>query len=193
MFSTSPLEQQETSPLGFSPEQVLGLAAGERRADINWQKTEGVAYGPETGTSQLTLRTTASGPAKLARVDLAKSADICKDHVRIPVAVTLATGGGAFDESFQGFLIAASADAASVTQTVPRNDLHGAFAFSAETLGSRRFSELQVNLSFNAEGSAGYLFGGIEGADPTGSSVSFQVVPLACWGAVPSLFQRCAE
>jgi hypothetical protein len=194
VFATHPLAQQEPSPLGFSPEQVLVLAAGERQAEISWQQTQGVTYGPETGTSQATLRTAATGPARLAQVDRARSSGpFCEDHISIPVEVTLETSGGAFDESFSALLTATSADAASVTQIVRRAELRGAFAFSADTLGSRRFMQLEVNLRFSAESSAGYLFGGIEGSDPTGEIASYQIVPLACWGDVSPLSQRCAD
>jgi hypothetical protein len=192
-FTTTPLSPSETSPLGFSAEQALALAEGERTATFGWLETSGVAYGPESGTGRITLRTANAGPAKLAQVNTTKSVGHCEDHVRIPVTVALATAGGAFDESFTTHLVATSADRAAVTESVPSAELGGAFAFSKDTLGSRRFLRLEINLRFGADSSAGYLLGGIEGGDAASGSTSFQAVPLACWGDIPSLSLDCAR
>lgn len=192
VFSTTPLSLQERSRLGFSAEQVLALASGEHHADAKWQQTEGVIYGPETGRSQVALRVAATGPARLARVEAAKSiSPVCRDNVRIPIDVALATDGGAFDESFPATLVATSSAEASVSQSLDHGELRGSFAFSPETLGARRFLRLDVDLRFSSESTAGYLLGGIEGGD--GSSASFQPVPLACWGEIPSLARPCSD
>lgn len=193
VFVTSPLSPDELSPLGFSPDQALALAEGERHAAFSWRQSPGVAYGPESGTGAVTLTTTSAGPPKLARIDAEKSDASCVDHVRIPVTVALSTAGGAFDESLTTHLVATSADEAALTQMVPSAELDGAFAFSEETLGARRFIRLEVNLLFRTDASAGYLFGGIEGGDAANGVTSFQAVPLACWGDIPSLFHACAD
>jgi hypothetical protein len=187
VFATSPLPLQERSPLGFSAGQVLALAEGEQSAAFGWLQTPGFSYGPESGTGQVTARTSVAGPAKFTRVDVQRSASLCQDQLRVPVAVVLATAGGALDESFTVDLIATKADEAVITELVPSAELKGAFAFVPGTLGERRFGRLEVNLRFRPEGSAGYLLAGIEGGDPAGGSVSFQALPLACWGDIPSL------
>lgn len=187
VFSTSPLSLQEPSPLGFSAGQVLALAEGEHSASFGWLQSAGLSYGPEGGTGQVTLQASAAGAARFARVDVHRSLPDCQDQLRIPVSAVLATAGGALDESFTVDLVAATADEAAVTALVPSAELKGAFAFVPSTLGARRFARLEVNLRFRREGSAGYLLAGIEGGDPAQGSVSFQAVPLACWGDIASL------
>ena len=192
VYQSGPLAAQERSPLGFSGEQLLALATGQRRAAFTWLQTPGVSYDPESGTGELTLGVSSAGPARFARVASSSSHAQCRDHVRIPVRVTLATAGGALDESFNANLIGTSADEASVLELVPSADLKGAFAFSPGTLAGRRFLRLEVNLRFRADDSAGYLLGGIEGGDSASGVASFQAVPLACWGEIPTL-SACAD
>lgn len=192
VFTTSPLSERETSPLGFSAEQVLTLVGAERSASFEWLERAGIEYGPESGAGNVTVRVTPTASARFARNNPAESTADCEDHVRIPVAVTLTTGGGTFDESFEAVLLASSADEASVTQTVPSTALRGTFAFEPGALGARRFLRLEVNLRFHQEAFAGYLFAGVEGGDEASGTVSFQAVPLACWDEIPS-FPSCTE
>ena len=187
MFTTSPLSLQEPSPLGFSACQVLAFVEGEQSAAFNWLQTEGFSYGPESGSGEVSTRTSAAGPARFARVDEHRSLPDCSDQVRIPVRVELATAGGALEETLTVDLIAAAADEAAITELVPSAELKGAFAFVPGTLGARRFVRLEVNLRFRPAGFAGYLIAGIGSGDPESGSVSFQPAPLACWGDIPSL------
>jgi hypothetical protein len=187
VFATSPLSLQQPSPLGFSAGQALALAEGEQSAAFGWLQTAGFSYGPESGAGQVTARTSGAGPAKFARADVQRSQPHCRDQVRIPVSVVLATAGGALDESFSVDLIATTADEAAITELVPSAALKGSFAFVPGTLGGRRFARLEVNLRFRPEGSAGYLLAGIESGDTAGDTASFQALPLACWGDIPSL------
>jgi hypothetical protein len=191
VLSTSLLSRDERSPLGFSAGQVLAFAEGEHSAGFNWLQAPGFSYGPESGAGNVTVQTSAVGPAKLARIDTARSQAHCEDHLRIPVSVGLASAGGALDEEFTVDLIAATADAASVKQIVPSTALTGAFAFEPGTLGERRFSRLEVNLHFGPAAFAGYLFAGIESRDDASGSASFQPLPLACWSEIPSLSPAC--
>ncbi|HYQ27081.1 MAG TPA: hypothetical protein VER04_07675 [Polyangiaceae bacterium] len=193
VFVLTPLSAQELSPLGFSAEQVLALAKGEKLATFDWLETPGVTYGPESGAGQVTVDVSASGPAQFARFQESKRGAQCHDHVEIPVNVALSTAGGALDESFTTTLVATSADEAAVTQVVPAAELRGTFAFSPDTLGARRFLRLEVNLRFGAEAFAGYLFGSLESGDAASGVTSFQPVPLACWGEIPSLASSCAN
>ena len=190
VFTTSSLSLQERSPLGFSAGQVLALAEGQQSASFGWLQTPGFAYGPESGAGQVTTRTSAAGAASFARADVQRSQPNCHDQVRVPVSVALATAGGALDESFAVELISETADEAAVTELVPSAELKGTFAFVPGTLGGRRFARLEINLRFRPDGSAGYLLAGIESGDPAGGSVSYQALPLACWGNIPSISSR---
>jgi hypothetical protein len=187
VFAMAPLSMHEPSPLGFSAGEVLALAEGAQSATFTWLQTPGFSYGPENGSGQATVRTFAVGEASFARVEVQRSAPNCQDHVRIPVSVVLETAGGALHESFPVNLIATTGDEAAITALVPSAQLKGEFAFVPSTLEGRRFARLEVNLRFSPEGTAGYLLAGIEGADQTSASVSFQALPLACWGDIPFL------
>jgi hypothetical protein len=187
VFAISALTLQQPSPLGFSAGEVLALAEGEQSASFSWLQSPGVAYGPESGVGQVSLRTTAIAPAKFARVDAQRSLAHCVDHVTIPVSIALVTAGGALDESFTADLIATTPDEGVVSALVRSSVLRGAFAFDPDTLSGRRFTRLEVNLRFRSAGSAGYLVAGIESGDQAGGSASFQPLPLACWGNIPAL------
>jgi hypothetical protein len=193
VFTTSELSLHEPSPLGFSAGQALALAEGERSATFSWLQSPGIAYGPESGKGQVSVRTSAAGPAQFARVDASRSLTHCQDHVQLPAYVVLATAGGAFDESFRVDLVATTPDETALTQLVPSAELNGTFAFTPSTLGQRRFGRLEINLRFRSEGSAGYLLAGIEGGDEASGTASSQALPLACWGAIPSLFPACGD
>jgi hypothetical protein len=184
VFTTSPLSRRDTSELGFSAESVLSLVQPEQRASFEWVPGA-VAYGPERGTGEVTVRITARGDAQLARIVSEKSADFCEDHLRIPLEVELVTAGGAFHEAFRATLVASRDDEAAVTHLIPSAALRGTFAFSPEALAARRFLRLEVNLRFAADGFAGYLFGGLQGGDEASGVASYQPVPLACWEELP--------
>lgn len=192
VFTTSPIRDDEASPLGFSPADVRSLLRAEERAKFEWRQDAVLRYGPESGEGEVTVSVRPVGSARWAQVDPANSASFCADHVRVPVKVTLETAGGAFDESFEAHLVATSADEASVLQVVPSSDLRGAFAFDPESLGTRRFSRLDVDLRFGEEAFAGQLLAGVESRNEAAGVASFQPMSLACWGDVSSL-PSCAE
>lgn len=195
-FRTTALGRDEPSPLGFAPEHVLAYAAGAHEASFDWLEDPSLSYGPEHGSSELTVELSGSGPARFARVDPERSAGPCRDQVRIPVALTLSTAGGALAESVMADLIATSADEAVVTGILPGADVKGSLAFDPTSLGARRFVRLELNLGFGPEKFAGYLLAGIEAGDSSGNaggSVSFQPLPLACWGEVAALHYVCSK
>lgn len=192
VFSLSPLSDEERSPLGFSPAQVMALADGELKAGIDWSRTSGLVYGPETGMSEVTVRAARRGPAGFARIHRAQSFPYCEDHVRVPVTLSLATAGGALDESFPTNLVATTPAEAAVTALVPSEALRGAFAFEPGTLGGSTFIRLEVNLRLRSAGFAGRLYAGLENRDDASGTASFRPVPLVCWGDLPSL-PGCSE
>jgi hypothetical protein len=197
VFTLTALSDDERSALGFSPAQVMALADGQLRASFEWSQSSGVAYGPETGMSEVTARVAQRGTAGLARINHAESPSHCEDHVRVPVTVSLATAGGALDESLQTALTATSSDEASVTTMVPSGELRGAFAFAPGALGGSRFIRLEVDLRLRSAAFGGRLLAGLEsGDDGSGDdgsgTASFRPAPLACWGDFSSL-PGCSE
>jgi hypothetical protein len=192
VFTLTALSDEERSPLGFSPAQVMALADGELRAGFEWSQASGLAYGPETGMSEVTVRVAQRDAAGLARIDRAESSPYCEDHVRVPVTVSLATAGGALDESLQTDLTATSPDEASVTTTVKSGELRGSFAFAPGALGSSRFIRLEVDLRLRSAEFGGRLLAGVESGDDGSGTASFRPAPLACWGDVSSL-PSCSE
>jgi len=186
---TTPLSPAELSPLGFSAE-------GEHVASFEWLREPNLAYSPESGSGEVTVRVVAQGSPRLARVDPERSAARCRDHLRIPVSIALSTAGGALDESFQDDLVAADSDVAVVTDLLPSEELKGRLAFAPGDLGERHFIRLELNLGFGPEDFAGSLLAGIESSKASATvdgSASYQPLPLACWGDVPELPYVCAD
>jgi len=193
VFTTTELSRDERSELGFRPDDVLAFAEGEQQVQFEWLQSGGVQYGPESGEGRLTVRLSVVGLPKLGRVVASKSHALCEDQLRVPVRLALVTAGGALDETFVTTLSAANVDEATVTDSIPSEQLRGTFAFDRDALGARRFLRLAVNLRFREDTFAGSLLGGIQGGSAAGDSVSFQEVPLACFGENPGLSSVCAE
>lgn len=193
-FATTVLPTGEPSPLGFGAEEVLEFSEGEHVTSFDWLRDASLEYGPESGRAQATVKVVPAGPTRFARIAPERSAATCRDHVRIPVRVALATAGGALDESFQGELVASKSDEAVTAAVLPSAELKGDFAFAPGVLGERRFLRLELNLGFGPGAFTGYLFAGIEsGGGSASGTASFQALPLACWGQVPSLSYVCPD
>jgi hypothetical protein len=180
----TPLELTEASPLGFSAADMLSFAEGEHVATIEWQPIE-VPYGPESGSSQLTLSIESLGRARY--VDRGEDA-CCFAAVQVDVRVTLGTRGGALGESFVTVLEARSADAASILAIITP-PLGGSLSFDQQALGSERFIRLELSAHFEAKSFSGGLRAGFEDtshADGPNGVVGFRSPEIARWGAIGS-------
>lgn len=189
------LGPNDESPLGFSPQDSLNLAAGEHTATLHWIPGRR-AYGPERGDGQLTVTITSLGSARFATRPGAQDVtelSTCGPSVLTDVAVELDTAGGAFHERFQGMLVAERAESATLTAALLGDHIGGSFAFDPAALTGQSLAEVTVNLAFSAGAFSGAVSAGIEQAG-SGDVTSLENVPLACWGgaAVPGQ-TGCAE
>jgi len=182
----TPLAVAEPSPLGFSAQDSLDLAAGEHAATLHWLTTTNYSYGPESGDSQLTVTITSLGSARFATQDNQAALDdlLCRPSVLTDVTVEFDSAGGAFHERFRGVLMASNADSATLSATLLGTHLAGSFAFDPATLAGRALAQITLNLHFSAGSFSGAISAGIQETQGSGtnSSVSFENVPLSCFG-----------
>lgn len=190
-FMVTELEDEETSPLGFAPAEILEFTYGQHGSELHWLSANGAAYGPESGTSAIELRVTRRGPAEFAKYDPSRDpsgrelALACADSVRLPVTIELVTAGGAFDERFETRLEAVTRDEASFSFVLKPPALAGAFAFEEGALDPGKLVRFQFEAQFRTAANSGQIYAGIEqssGSSGSGGSVSFGLAPLACWG-----------
>jgi hypothetical protein len=193
----TPLSLDAESPLGFSAQDSLSLAAGEHTATLHWIPSTRYAYGPESADGQLQVTITSLGSARYATQDSGQGFDelLCLPSVLTDVAVEFDSAGGAFHESFQGVLAASNRDSATLSATLLGTHLAGSFAFDPTALGDRTFAQLTLNLSFGAGSFSGAVNAGLEQTHGIGSdsSVSLETVPLACWGGAAAGQAGCTE
>lgn len=194
----TPLGLGSESPLGFSAQDSLNLAAGERAATLHWIPAVSYAYGPESGDGQLQVTITSLGTAHFATQNdgQARAGLLCPPSVLTDVAVELDTAGGAFHESFRGVLAASNEESATLSATLLGAHLAGSFAFEPAALAGESLAHVTLNSSFSAGSFSGAISAGLQQAhgDGANSAVSLKSVPLACWGGVPALGQAgCVE
>jgi hypothetical protein len=182
------LAQGEDSPLGFGADEVLATASVERVA-LEWLVTD-PAYGPESGSAELTLALEALGPAAFvtSRTLDGREAFPCFDRVEVDVAVTLGTSGGALDENFDGRLQATDATTATLTHVFENGDVDGTLSFDEASLAGRRVVRVTFEASFSDGAMSGALSAGIE--QVFGDTASFQEPAIACFGESTA---RCPE
>lgn len=173
----SALRLDEPSPLGFASNDVLALAQGEHTADFDWLPAMAYPYGPESGASAVRVTLTSSGAPRFARVAAEDVTMNCRDHLELPVVVTLSTSGGAFAERFSATLTASEPGRASLARSLPAEALSGGFTLK----NGESFERVEVTLDFTKQDFSGSLQVLIERS--FGDSVSAAIQPLACWGA----------
>ena len=138
----SVLELDAQSPLGFSARDTLSLAEGEHRAAFEWLPSTSYPYGPESGASELRVTITGNGSARFARVTDARESLNSRDHLELPVVVTLSTSGGAFAERFSATLQATERERATLSHALPAKAVSGGFALQ----GEEPFNRIEVTL-----------------------------------------------
>lgn len=183
----TPLPLSAESPLGFSAQDSLNLAAGQHEVALHWLPNRAYGYGPESGEGQLQVTITSLGSARFATQtqDQAITELLCLPSVLTDVTVELDSAGGAFHESFRGLLIASNEDSATLSGTLLSTHLSGGFAFDPATLGGRTLAQVTLNLSVSASSFSGTIAAGLEHVAGNGvsSSTSFENVLVACFGS----------
>ncbi len=194
---TTPLALDQASPLGFSAQDSLNLAQGAHAATLHWLPSTQYPYGPESGDSDLNVSVTALGSATFASTGGQQIDDLlCLPSVLSEVRVTFQTGGGAFDETFDGVLVASDANAASLSPTLLGSHLQGRFAFDPAALAGQRVAQINLNATFGAQAFSGTIAATLQAVTEPGSNsaVSARALPLACWGSAATAGQSgCTE
>jgi hypothetical protein len=193
----TPLGLDQESPLGFSPQDSLALAQGTHSATLHWLPSTQYPYGPESGDSELSVSVTALGRARFAtRGDQRFDDLLCLPSVLSDVRVSFESAAGAFDETFDGLLIASDANVGTLSASLLGRHIAGSFAFEPATLAGQRLAQINLNVTFRAQAFSGTIAAMLETATTPGSnsSASARELPLACWGgAAPAGQAGCAE
>ena len=133
----------QPSALGFSAVELLARVTGETQSPLVWLPPEQnaeyqLAYGPESGRSQLSVRITpVQGEIRYRYEQLSDTAPegtVCADGVlEVPVSVSLRSQTQALDETFAARLEAKSAYRAELTHRFAPGTWSGGFAFTEVT------------------------------------------------------------
>ena len=149
----------QPSVLGFSAVELLARVAGESSSPLIWLPPEEnreytLAYGPESGRSNLRLRVTpAEGQVRYRHelmADNAPDGTECAEGVLdVPVSVTIQSGLQALDETFSARLEASTVYRAQLSHTFPPGRLSGGFALTelSSLEPARAFSPGALSLS----------------------------------------------
>ncbi len=160
----------DDASLGFAFEDVAAFVIGEHDTDLAWaDATQSVSFGPETGTSSLTLGIDWSG--KVKRIHSVPRQDSggagpeiaigCPpDRLAADVTLRLNSGGGALAESVPARVFVASAERAVLSASIPIEQVGGTFRVTL-TPGSLTRA-LVIRAAFTELGLAGELSGSIE-------------------------------
>lgn len=133
----------QPSALGFSAVELLARVSGESQSPLIWLAPEQseqytLAYGPERGRSQLSVRITPVAGELLYRheqlSDTAPEGTVCAEAVlEVPVSVSLRSQTQALDETFPARLQAKNAYRAELSHRFAPGTLSGAFSFTEVT------------------------------------------------------------
>lgn len=162
------LAMDEVSPLGFSGADVLAFAAGTKDETLVYAR-RGVDDTP------LTLELGSVDGARFVQSTAVYpdeggvQADIgvvCDDRVEVDVAVELITADGAFDEAWQGALVAISGDAASTRHELDPDALGGTYDMDVDIdVADYDARSLWVEIQLDAIGTSGAIRGQVSGEE----------------------------
>jgi hypothetical protein len=181
------LDLDQTSPLGFSAQELLAVTGSAVTAAGAWRMIPNLPYGPETGESSLTLTFGSMPSAQFVKSEIGPgqgaALEACTDRLEVLLDVSASTGGGALDEHFQAVLTASNKGDLGMSKLFDPKQLSGQFAFEPQALGAKRFTRLILSGHWFAGSFTGRLSAGIEDGAQAGpnSSVSFTDAPLACF------------
>jgi hypothetical protein len=124
------LAMGDASPLGFSADEMLAVAAGPNTADAIWTET--------SGTTTATLSLAAAGAPVFHDLEFVSDTgdhggadwdedSACPDYLEVPVTMTFSTGDGAFSESISASLTAASLASLSAGADLDHAALGGSY------------------------------------------------------------------
>jgi len=128
---TTVAHDEQLDDLGFSPDDLLGVAAGSFSG----------TFSPYSGSSSALTYDVARSSADIELVSFTmvmRTVDTsepqsegppgptdCPPHLEVPVSVGFVTADGAFDEAFTGALVATEATSATLSTSEPLADVGG--------------------------------------------------------------------
>ena len=166
----------ETSVLGLSGEDVVAVAAGDHDVPIVWNAgiedaIATVKFGPESGEGQMSLSIAYEG-GEVRFVESTFEDDHgyddgggdfgCEDRLEVDVQVSLATAGGALNESFVAPLSASRADFATLGHTLKLDELMGTLSITELDPPDAIIVDPRFEATFHPFGLEGSLSSGIE-------------------------------
>jgi hypothetical protein len=206
----------QPSDLGFSAVELLGRVAGETVSPLIWLPPEQspeylLAYGPESGRSQLHVRITpVEGEVRYRHEELSDNAPegtVCAEGVlEVPVTVSLQSQSQALDETFPARLEAKSAYRAQLTHQFAPGSWRGGFGFT-ETISldpARAVSTGPLSLSLvlwegGSQGSLGTEVVSQPKVSGSSASAAIEAWPMALASSEPTSLalwpsaEPCAE
>lgn len=168
----------EVTPLGFSAVELLNHVAGAHDSDLTWLEPVSneeyqLDYGPERGRSTLQLGIAAGeGPVLYEHQEpvlFAPEDTECQvGALKVPVDVTLRSGGQALDETFAATLAASVPYRAHLSKTLARARVGGGVAatgiMSLDRERTFALGGFTLNMELWQGGSRGSLLGQVVGA-----------------------------
>ena len=166
----SALALDAATPLGVSAAELVRWVGGAHQESLAWQD-QSASFGPEHGTSQITIEIETLGarfidrrPAERAGggagplLDIGFLGDPCADSIALDVRLHLSTAGGALDETVDTTLEAKARDFVSGRFSLPLDMLTGSFQADVSVPNGfviRKAPQLSVELGISEYGSKG--------------------------------------
>jgi len=151
----------ETTPAGFSAEDLLASIEGEHDEEIRWTMPEGLTVGPERG--ERTLRVIIERSGDRAR-ELDPSQDgighgsVCQAWVIVPVTVTMRSEDGALNDRFAGEVYAMDPRVAYLSAESTELSLAGKLSVARESEPEHLASEtFELAMTLSEHGATGTL------------------------------------
>lgn len=166
---------EEPTSLGVSARDVLDLASGEHRETLAWlAPSDGVTYGPESGTGEITIVVEPLGAARFVErapkspgsgeegggLLLFAPDGACPDAIELDVRLQISTAGGALNETVDTTLEATSGELVVGNLRLSTDALTGSFEVDVPVqpgFEQTKAPELTLALGISPYGSVGEL------------------------------------
>ncbi|HEX9619130.1 MAG TPA: hypothetical protein VF989_03280 [Polyangiaceae bacterium] len=136
------VETTEQTELGFSADDLAAAIAGQHTAALQWLDNQVAGYGPESGTTEITVGVS-TGAARFVtsrpratdglQTEIGLIGPGCRNELELDVTLTLTSSGGALDETIDTVVRAANADFARARFVLETDALSGALEVSVTT------------------------------------------------------------
>lgn len=178
-ISDTVIDRDQTTPMGFTPRELINLASGTQRAvlDFSVSTTAG-------DMTELSITVTDTGePVRLIDVEAAvDSPDAgCPDYVLVPVTVRFTTDDGRLDEPFATDLVGFQGNETGFTTSLDADTLVGTFDYASVDDAPYDQRRIVLNATYDPSGPQGRISGIGTRADGTQ-----RTLVIADWGPPPA-------